>query len=182
MAEPVAAFGPPGSTGELNVSAIVAPIQQGFQLSRLGGPQAAAERFLSTTVAPPGSGLETDLISATERWKCSLTSSFLKSPHPTESLKAMPDPQSLGLQAFGRHEMCAAPERQSPVSPLNGAWACRMDAAGQLYYSLEYTVQRPEKFFRHNISVYAARCAHVALPLAALYACQTCLGSPLLIY
>ena len=72
MAEPVAAFGPPGSTGELNVSAIVAPIQQGFQLSSLGGPKAAAERFLSTTVAPPGSGLETDLISATERWECSL--------------------------------------------------------------------------------------------------------------
>ena len=74
--------------------------------------------------------------------------------------------------------MCAAVEGLPLVSPLNGAWACRTDAAGQLYYSLEYTVQRPEKFFRHNISVYAARCEHLLLSLKAFYACQKCLGSP----
>ena len=33
---------------------------------------------------------------------------------------------------------------------------CRYDGTGQLYYNLEYTVKAPQ-FFRHNISVYAAR-------------------------
>ena len=33
---------------------------------------------------------------------------------------------------------------------------CRYDGTGQLYYNLEYTVRSPQ-FFRHNISVYAAR-------------------------
>ena len=33
---------------------------------------------------------------------------------------------------------------------------CRYDDTGQLYYNLEYTVKSPD-FFRHNISVYAAR-------------------------
>ena len=34
----------------------------------------------------------------------------------------------------------------------------RHDDTGQLYYDLEYTVKSPQ-FFRHNVSVYAARCA-----------------------
>lgn len=67
MAEPVAAFGPPGSTGELNISTIVAPIQQGFTLSSLGGAQQAGERFLSTTIAPEGSQLKAKLFAASER-------------------------------------------------------------------------------------------------------------------
>lgn len=36
---------------------------------------------------------------------------------------------------------------------------CRYDGTGQLYYNLEYTVRSPQ-FFRHNISVYAARYVH----------------------
>ncbi len=35
---------------------------------------------------------------------------------------------------------------------------CRRDESGELYYTLEYTVQSPN-FFRHNLSVYAARWA-----------------------
>ena len=38
------------------------------------------------------------------------------------------------------------------------AMQCRHDDTGQLYYNLEYTVKSPQ-FFRHNLSVYAARCA-----------------------
>lgn len=49
------------------MSVIVAPIQSGFQLSSLGSPQKAGERFLNTTIAPEGSGLEANLISATQR-------------------------------------------------------------------------------------------------------------------
>lgn len=37
LAEPVVAFGPPGTTGEENISVIVAPIQPGFQCVHLGG-------------------------------------------------------------------------------------------------------------------------------------------------
>jgi len=42
------------------------------------------------------------------------------------------------------------------------AMQCRHDDTGQLYYNLEYTVKSPQ-FFRHNVSVYAARCASALL-------------------
>jgi hypothetical protein len=62
--EPAAAFGPPGSTGEENVSVVVAPIEPGFSLEQLGEPADAARRFLEQTVAPPGSGREAQLFAA----------------------------------------------------------------------------------------------------------------------
>lgn len=62
--EPSAAFGPPGSTGEENISVIVAPIRDGFKLENMGSPAEAAQRFLSTTVAPPGSDRTAMLLSA----------------------------------------------------------------------------------------------------------------------
>ncbi|CAL8464210.1 g3745 [Coccomyxa elongata] len=98
VAEPTAAYGPPGSTGEENLSVVVAPINGGFKLGDLGGPRQAAERFLSTTVAPEDSNRTAELINAYER----------------------------------------------------------RDESGQLYYTMEFTVRSPN-FFRHNLSVYAAR-------------------------
>lgn len=62
--EPVAAFGPPGSTGEENVSVVVAPIMPGFSLEQLGSPADAANTFLGRTVAPPGSGRTAELFAA----------------------------------------------------------------------------------------------------------------------
>ena len=56
-----------GTAGEENVSVIVAPIGQSFRLQDLGGASAAAQRFLSTTVAPEGSDKEARLIRASER-------------------------------------------------------------------------------------------------------------------
>ena len=50
------------------MSVIVAPIGRGFQLDSLGGPEEAGGRFLSTMIAPRGSGLETNLIKAFARW------------------------------------------------------------------------------------------------------------------
>ena len=47
----------------------------GFQLESLGDARQAGERFLSSTVAPEGSGREAQLLSATERcspWSCHL--------------------------------------------------------------------------------------------------------------
>lgn len=46
---------------------VVAPIAAGFTLRDLGGPAQAAERFLSTTVAPEGSNRTAELINAYER-------------------------------------------------------------------------------------------------------------------
>ncbi|KAG2487221.1 hypothetical protein HYH03_014194 [Edaphochlamys debaryana] len=65
--EPVAAFGPPGTTGEENVSVVVAPILPGFSLrGTMGAPREAAERLLAS-LAPPGSGLQPTLIAAEAR-------------------------------------------------------------------------------------------------------------------
>ena len=46
---------------------IVAPIGGGFQLEDLGDARAAAQRFLSRTVAPEGSKKQAVLIDAYER-------------------------------------------------------------------------------------------------------------------
>ncbi|KAK9787468.1 hypothetical protein WJX73_010365 [Symbiochloris irregularis] len=97
MPEPAAAFGPAGSTGEENLSVIVAPISTGFELRSLGNPEEAAQRFLEKTIAPRGSDLKAILLNASQR---------------------------------------------------------QIDS--DLYYTMEYTVQRPS-FFRHNLSVYAVR-------------------------
>ena len=67
MAEPAAAFGPAGSTGEQNLSVIVAPIREGFELRSLGEPHVAAQRFLDNTIAPLGSDLTAQLIDASSR-------------------------------------------------------------------------------------------------------------------
>ena len=48
---------------------------------------------------------------------------------------------------------------------------CRRDEAGTLYYALEFTVKSPS-FFRHNLSVYAARRACI-WPLACCCCCRT---------
>jgi hypothetical protein len=66
VAEPVVAYGPPGSSGEVNVSVVVAPIEPGFELASLGAPAAAARAFL-WQIAPDGSGRTATLLSASER-------------------------------------------------------------------------------------------------------------------
>jgi hypothetical protein len=53
--------------GEKNVSVIVAPIFQGFKLAGLGSPAEAAQRFLDTTAAPPGSDKTAELVAASSR-------------------------------------------------------------------------------------------------------------------
>jgi hypothetical protein len=65
---PDSAFGPVGGDGRLNLSVIKNNVAPGFSLaSTLGAPQAAAEYLLSRAIAPPGSGKETHLISASEK-------------------------------------------------------------------------------------------------------------------
>ena len=65
--EPVCAYGPPGSDGELNVSVVVAPIMDGFTLRSLGTPAVAGDFILSNFIAPPSqSDKVAELIAASE--------------------------------------------------------------------------------------------------------------------
>lgn len=56
--EPVVAFGPPGSTGELNVSVIVSPVSPNFSIEAFGGPKEVGEAIVRTVT---GSGQRTDV-------------------------------------------------------------------------------------------------------------------------
>lgn len=67
VVEPLVAYGPPGSNGELNVSVIVAPVAPGFSLEMLGDPKEAAERILAKIIAPPGSDKVAVLLDASQR-------------------------------------------------------------------------------------------------------------------
>lgn len=68
VAEPEAAYGPPGSSGEENISVVVAPIQTGFKLESLGTAEQAGRRFLETTVASINANREANLVSAQSRY------------------------------------------------------------------------------------------------------------------
>ena len=68
VAEPEAAFGPAGSSGEENVSVVVAPIQTGFRLESLGTAEQAGRRFLEMTVASINANREAVLVSAQSRY------------------------------------------------------------------------------------------------------------------
>ncbi|XP_062084788.1 psbP domain-containing protein 7, chloroplastic isoform X2 [Humulus lupulus] len=46
--EPVVAFGPPGTSGELNVSVIVSPVSLDFKIEAFGGPQEVGETIVRT--------------------------------------------------------------------------------------------------------------------------------------
>lgn len=72
---PDSAYGPPGrlnskgvsEAGDTNVSVIVASGLQGFKLAEaLGPPRQAAEKLLSTSIAPEGSGRVATLLGAEE--------------------------------------------------------------------------------------------------------------------
>ncbi|KAH7291073.1 hypothetical protein KP509_30G075400 [Ceratopteris richardii] len=54
LVEPVVAFGPPGSIGELNVSVIAAPIPPGFRLDKLGDPKEVGEVILKSFIGKRG--------------------------------------------------------------------------------------------------------------------------------
>lgn len=65
--EPVVAFGPPGSLGELNVSVVVAPVADSFTLEKLGDPTEAGLLILKRSIAPEGSNKVAHLVEAASR-------------------------------------------------------------------------------------------------------------------
>ena len=92
---PTVGFGPPGSSGEDNVSVVVAPVQKMYRLEDMGTPKEVAQQVLENTVAPPTSNKIARLIDAQKR-------------------------------------------RDS----------------GTTYYTMEFVVERPGSFSRHNVAVY----------------------------
>ncbi|KAK7277943.1 hypothetical protein RJT34_22963 [Clitoria ternatea] len=56
--EPLVAFGPPGSTGELNVSLIVSPVAQDFSIEAFGGADEVGEAVIRSIT---GSGQRPDV-------------------------------------------------------------------------------------------------------------------------
>ena len=53
---PEVAYGPVQGDGRENLSVIKSRVMPGFSLKMMGTPQEAAERLLSTVIAPPQSG------------------------------------------------------------------------------------------------------------------------------
>lgn len=65
--DPSAGFGPPNGNGEDNISVVAAPIMPGFSITGLGDPSAAAQSFLDSTIAPPGSDKNALLLNSGSR-------------------------------------------------------------------------------------------------------------------
>ncbi|KAJ9516155.1 hypothetical protein QJQ45_024587 [Haematococcus lacustris] len=127
--EPVAAYGPAGSSGEENVSVIVAPIFEGFNLSAMGSPEKVATQFLAT-IAPEGSAKEAHLLSASSR------AGPDGNPYYRQG-------QGLGLEARGF-------QGQGPGARVQGI-CLRFTCS-----CMEYTVKGPN-FARHNLSVITSK-------------------------
>lgn len=64
---PVAAFGPAGTSGEENVSVVIAPIGPGFRLTDLGQPSEVGQQLLDKSIAPEGSGKVATLLGSSSR-------------------------------------------------------------------------------------------------------------------
>lgn len=68
LSEPVVAFGPPGSNGELNVSVIVSPVPRDFSIEAFGSPKEVGETVLRRIAGTRrGTDIMATLIDATQR-------------------------------------------------------------------------------------------------------------------
>lgn len=65
--EPIVAFGPPGSNGELNVSVIVAPVPTNFLIEKFGEPKQAGEAILSNFIVSRNQNIAAILLDAKKR-------------------------------------------------------------------------------------------------------------------
>ncbi|GLJ46151.1 hypothetical protein SUGI_0972280 [Cryptomeria japonica] len=67
MSEPVVAFGPPGSNGELNVSVIVAPVPTNFTIEKFGDLTQVGQVILSKFIVLRSSNITATLIDAKKK-------------------------------------------------------------------------------------------------------------------
>lgn len=115
------------------------------RLQSMGSPEQAATMFLENVVAPAGSDKTAKLVGAVARYyACMRGRRSMCLLLPQQASAAEPPVLVARAQLF----------MLLPRAPL--AVPCRRDAAGELYYQMEFTVQSPA-FFRHNLAVVGAR-------------------------
>ncbi|WJX19533.1 PsbP domain-containing protein 7, chloroplastic [Trifolium repens] len=95
VTEPVVAFGPPGSNGELNVSVIVSPVAKDFSIEAFGSPEEVGKAVIRTIT---GSGQRPDL-------KGTLVKSSLRED-PIRNAKYYELEFRVESPSFRRHNVC----------------------------------------------------------------------------
>ncbi|XP_058770458.1 psbP domain-containing protein 7, chloroplastic [Vicia villosa] len=108
VTEPVVAFGPPGSNGELNLSVIVSPVAQDFSIEAFGSPQEVGEAVIRTIT---GSGQRPDL-------KGTLIESSLRED-PAINAKYYELEFKVESPSFRRHNVCVCCARGGKLFTLN---------------------------------------------------------------
>ncbi|KAG2695590.1 hypothetical protein I3843_07G019600 [Carya illinoinensis] len=108
VSEPVVAFGPPGTTGELNVSVIVSPVPQDFSIEAFGGPKEVGEAVVRTIA---GSGRRPDV-------KGTLIESTLRED-PVKNVKYYELEFRVESPSFQRHNLAVCCSRGGRLFTLN---------------------------------------------------------------
>lgn len=106
--EPVVAFGPPGSSGELNVSVIVSPVPLDFSIEAFGGSKEVGETVIR---AITGSGRQSDV-------KGTLVQSRLREDS-TGNVKYYELEYRVESPSFRRHNMAVCCARGGRLFTLN---------------------------------------------------------------
>ncbi|XP_058216400.1 psbP domain-containing protein 7, chloroplastic [Rhododendron vialii] len=106
--EPVVAFGPPGSSGELNVSVIVSPVPLDFSIEAFGGPEEVGETVIRSIA---GSGRQSDV-------KGTLVQSSLKEDS-MHNVKYYELEYIVESPSFRRHNMAVCCARGGRLFTLN---------------------------------------------------------------
>uniref|UniRef100_A0A0F7GZV8 Photosystem II reaction center PsbP family protein n=1 Tax=Goodyera fumata TaxID=1390594 RepID=A0A0F7GZV8_9ASPA len=106
--EPVVAFGPPGSSGELNVSVIVSSVPPDFSIEAFGSPKEVGESVLRKIAASRrGPDVKASLIDATLRQDPSMEVNYYKLEFAVQS------------PSFSRHNVAVCTARSSKLFTLN---------------------------------------------------------------
>ncbi|XP_020086125.1 psbP domain-containing protein 7, chloroplastic [Ananas comosus] len=115
VSDPVAAFGPPGSNGELNVSVIVSPVPLHFSIEAFGGPKEVGEAVLRRIAAASrrGSEVRATLIDASVREDPD------PDPDPAKKVKYYKLEFAVEGPSFRRHNVALCCARDGKLYTLN---------------------------------------------------------------
>lgn len=106
--EPAVAFGPPGSSGELNVSVIVSPVPPNFSIEAFGSPKEVGESVLrKIATSRRGPDVKASLIDATLKQDPSLEVNYYRLEFAVES------------PSFHRHNVAVCAAHRSKLFTLN---------------------------------------------------------------
>ncbi|KAL8540840.1 hypothetical protein ACS0TY_002171 [Phlomoides rotata] len=125
--EPAVAFGPPGSTGELNVSVIVSPVHIDFSIEAFGGAKEVGEAIIRTITTT--SGKRTDV-------KGTLIRSSLREDS-VRKVKYYELEFGVESSAFRRHNVAVCCARKGRLFTLN---AQAPESAWPQFQSQLYTI------------------------------------------